>query len=221
MTLVLETNGKGFMGWTAELPGAFARGGTRDEVLRKIAGDVADCAAWLDEPVPDGEVRAESTVVTGAVVEDGDTTILLEHDRRPYASDAEFDRDCGRMDLSARKLQRLYDACPRRDAVVAGKVRATFYGEVPATIEAQLRHVVGCHQYYLWSAGIEAALPGELLAGRRGLVGLLRVRFRAEGNWFHGAPDEDWTLRKVVRRVVWHDRLHARAMARMRAALGG
>jgi hypothetical protein len=161
------------------------------------------------------------TVVTEAVVEDGDSTILLDADREPYRDGADFDRDCGRMDLSARKLRQLYEACPRPDAIVAGKVRATFYGEVPATIEAQLRHVVGCHGYYLWSIGIEAVSPGELLAGRRGLIDLLRSRFRAEGNWAHRAPDEDWTLRKVVRRVVWHDRLHARAMARMRAALGG
>ncbi len=221
MTLVLETNGRGFMGWIPELPGAFARGGIRDEVIRKIPGEVAAWAAWLEEPIPDGGILAESTVVTDAIVEDGDSTILLGHDRRPYTNQAEFDRDCGRIELSARKLQQVYESCPRRDTVVAGKVRATFYGEVPATIEAQFRHVVECHGYYLGSIGIKTALPADLRASRRKVIDLLAARSAAEGNRIHHASDEDWTLRKVVRRIVWHDRLHARAISRMRAVLDG
>ena len=29
------------------------------------------------------------------------------------------------------------------------------------------------------------------------------------------AYGEDWSLRKVLRRFIWHDRIHARAMYRM------
>ena len=155
------------------------------------------------------------------MVEDGDSTVLLDYDRQPYASEADFDQDRGRMDLSARKLHQTLLACPRRDAIVAAKVRATFYGEVPATIEAQFRHVVECHGYYLSSIGIEAALPSDLPASRRELIALLAARLAGEGNRVHRAPGEDWTARKVVRRLIWHDRLHARAMLRMRAALEG
>ena len=36
------------------------------------------------------------------------------------------------------------------------------------------------------------------------------------------APDgERWTLRKLLRRFLWHDRIHARAMWRMAAPLWG
>ena len=37
----------------------------------------------------------------------------------------------------------------------------------------------------------------------------------------HGSYDEDWTLRKGLRRFVWHDRIHGRAMWRMACALCG
>lgn len=30
-----------------------------------------------------------------------------------------------------------------------------------------------------------------------------------------GSYGEDWSLRKVLRRFIWHDRIHARAMYRM------
>ena len=30
-----------------------------------------------------------------------------------------------------------------------------------------------------------------------------------------GSYDEEWSLRKVLRRFVWHDRIHAKAMYRM------
>ena len=33
---------------------------------------------------------------------------------------------------------------------------------------------------------------------------------------FEGSWEEDWTLRKLLRRFIWHDRIHARAMERMR-----
>ena len=32
---------------------------------------------------------------------------------------------------------------------------------------------------------------------------------------FEGSYDELWTLRKVMRRFLWHDRIHAKAMYRM------
>ena len=33
--------------------------------------------------------------------------------------------------------------------------------------------------------------------------------------WNHGSFDEEWSLRKVLRRFIWHDRIHGKAMYRM------
>ena len=38
---------------------------------------------------------------------------------------------------------------------------------------------------------------------------------------FEGSYDEMWSLRKVLRRFIWHDRIHARAMYRMAVKLFG
>ena len=38
----------------------------------------------------------------------------------------------------------------------------------------------------------------------------------------HIAPDgEQWTMRKTLRRFLWHDRIHAKAMWRTASALWG
>lgn len=38
---------------------------------------------------------------------------------------------------------------------------------------------------------------------------------------FLGSYDEEWSLRKVLRRFLWHDRIHAKAMYRMGIATFG
>ena len=36
-----------------------------------------------------------------------------------------------------------------------------------------------------------------------------------ENKVYLGSYDEEWSLRKVLRRFIWHDRIHAKAMYRM------
>ena len=215
MTLVLETNNNGFMCWILELPGAFVRGATKDEVHRKLAGEMAAYAEWLSIPIPIKDTQHEELFATIAVVEDGDTNILLETDKEPYRNVTDFDRECRLMRLSSQRVQQTYDKCVNRDVFAPSKMRKTFYGDVHATIEAQYKHIVACQQYYLENIGISADVHGHLVASRERVVDAIRAKYQAEGNQLYHGTDEDWTLRKVVRRIIWHDRIHARAMNRM------
>ncbi len=215
MTVILETNGKGFMAWIAELPGAFVRGTTPDEVRRKLNGELAAYAEWLEITVAEQGVLQEQIVVTTAAVEDGDTSILLDVDREPYADYKRLDRDCELMELSAWKVQQVRDRCTNRHVVVPSKNRTTFYGPVHATIDAQYSHIVSCQQYYLESIGIALKVQDDLTRSRRRVVETIRERYRAQGNVLCSTANEEWTLRKVIRRMIWHDRIHARAMSRM------
>ena len=38
---------------------------------------------------------------------------------------------------------------------------------------------------------------------------------------YEGSYGEDWSLRKMLRRFIWHDRIHAKAMYRMATKLFG
>lgn len=216
MILILETNGKGFMGWIAELPGAFVRGATQEEVRGKVSGELAAYAKWLEIEVDGQCVLEEQTVATTAAVEDGDTSILLDADSEPYANADDLDHDCELMDLSAWKVQQIYDRCTNRDVVAPSKDRTTFYGPVHNTIDSQYSHIVNCQQYYLESIGIPFKVQGDLRRSRTRVVDTIRQRYCAQGNALYSTSDEEWTIRKVIRRIIWHDRIHARAISRMK-----
>lgn len=60
---ICETNGKGWLIWAAQCPGAFARGATENEALAKLPGDVRRFLHWAGEPAGD------ITVTPGAPIE--------------------------------------------------------------------------------------------------------------------------------------------------------
>ena len=50
---------------------------------------------------------------------------------------------------------------------------------------------------------------------KRGFDLLEKTSSFLDNTLFEGSYDELWTLRKVMRRFLWHDRIHAKAMYRM------
>ena len=55
--VICETNGKGWLLWAAQCPGAFARGATENEALAKLPGDVRRFLRWAGEPVGTSPLR--------------------------------------------------------------------------------------------------------------------------------------------------------------------
>lgn len=219
MEIVFETNGKGFLGWIVELPGAFVRGPTLELALAKVGVELRDYAAWLDlEPLQAGDLKVSSHR-TKVAVEDADSEILLAQDARPYSSSEVLERDLGLSLVSARKVNDLFLACDHKDQVDPRMERATFYGEVYATIRKQYEHIVAVQLYYLRCLGTEADLGFDIIRGRKSTIEALRARYGELGGRVFPCEGEDWTVRKAVRRLIWHDRIHARAMARMMARL--
>lgn len=92
----------------------------------------------------------------------------------------------------------------------------------PLTAEEMYRHTKNVNAYYFGEIGVEAGNEPDILICRRaGFAALERQPRYLHNAVFHGSYDEDWTLRKVLRRFVWHDRIHGRAMWRMACALCG
>lgn len=219
MEIVFETNGKGFLGWIVELPGAFVRGQTLDGALAKLGAEMRDYAAWLDLPSLQAEDLKVSSHRTKVAVEDADSDILLAQDASPYQDPGAFERDLGLSLVSARKVNDLFLACDHKDQVDPKMERPTFYGDAYATIRKQYEHIVAVQLYYLRCLGTEADLGFDIIRGRKRTIEALRARYGELGGRVFPGKGEDWTVRKALRRLIWHDRIHARAMGRMRARL--
>ena len=72
------------------------------------------------------------------------------------------------------------------------------------------------NEYYFSEIGVAADNEGTILECReRGFALLEQQPDFLENKVFQGSYGEEWSLKKLLRRFIWHDRIHARAMYRM------
>lgn len=83
-------------------------------------------------------------------------------------------------------------------------------------------HTNSTTAYYMAAFGIPFENMPDLYANRLQALAEIEEREELLTGKICTAPDgERWTLRKLLRRFLWHDRIHARAMWRMAAPLWG
>ena len=212
---VWEHNGTATILYAENLAGAYARGATLDEALHKMTGEVRTYLSWCKKPCP-GDLIA-------AVVQEKVSTLAI----RDADSDVLFDSEQGGLSMeeyqalkalalqSAADFYSLYQAVPDKNASALPH-RKTFYGDVPRTAEEMYRHTKSVNAYYFGEIGIDADNEGTILDCRaRGFAALEQQPDFLANPVFDGSYGETWTLRKVLRRFLWHDRIHAKAMWRM------
>ncbi len=215
-SLALETNGRGCLVFLGELPGAFVRGATETEALAKVQAEALSYARWAGIDLPAGfRVEIAERCHTKAVIEDGDTEILLAADR--CALDAARFADLAALAaMSGRGVAELFTGAAYQDWVDEERIRRTFYGENPRTLREIIEHLTATHDYYLSRLGIDGGAARDFLPSREWCISRLAGRYRAgDSGEIRSKDGEEWTLAKVLRRLIWHDRIHAKAMVRI------
>ena len=213
---VLEYNRDGSLLWAENLPGAFARGVSPEEAAEKLSTEVRRFLQWRDGSsllchIP---VQIVSRKESSLQICDADSDILLESERMPLSA-KEYEKLKTLVLRSAADFQRLFDAVPDPDDTDLPE-RKTFYGNVPRTARQMYAHTNQVSNYYAGELGADFEnLPdirkNRALAFERieALPGFLENRV------IEGSYGELWNLRKVLRRFLWHDRIHAKALWRM------
>ncbi len=116
---------------------------------------------------------------------------------------------------SAQDFQNLYEAVPDKNKSCLS-ARKTFYGQVPRTAFEMYEHTKNVNDYYFGEIGVVTDHEGTIVECRQRGFSLLEVQPDFLNNTVYlGNYDEEWSLRKVMRRFIWHDRIHAKAMYRM------
>ena len=216
ISCVWEHKGEDTILWPVGYPGAFARGASLAEALGKIPEDLKAWSAWTGLPVPElAEPVIAAEVESGLDVRDADSDALVDGEREPLEW-AEYVRLRDAALRSAERFFKLYESVPDPDRS-ENPVRQTFYGAVPRTAREMYEHTKNVNAYYFGEIGVEADNDGDIVScRRRGFAELEKQPDFLKNPVFEGSWDESWTLRKLLRRFIWHDRLHARAMVRMR-----
>ena len=217
-----EYNNSGHLLYAGNFTGAFVRGRTKEEALAKFPAEISQYARWRGIP-PDGtecSVRVVQESASELPIDDGDTEVLFDSEK-PALTPAEYTALKGLALKSAEDFLALYRSVPDKTGTSRAP-RKTFYGDVPLTAEAMYRHTKEVNGYYFGEIRVPATQEGDIYACRlRGFQMLEQQPDFLQNRAYRGSGGEEWSLRKVCRRFVWHDRIHAKAMYRMAVSLCG
>jgi hypothetical protein len=152
------------------------------------------------------------------MVEDADGEILLDADRGTV-SEEEFRALAELSRRSATTFKSLYDSSVLNDWVDRSRARKTFYGECPKTIQEVFDHVNATQNYYFSRARLLPSKEEKAFLARRELyTSRIERLFQSQRNSrVYDVDNELWTLKKILRRFVWHDRIHGKAITRILA----
>lgn len=217
MTLqcVWEHHGPDTLLYAVEYVGAFARGASLAEALSKMPQEIRSYCRWMGTDAPDDlSFVVVQEKASGLMIRDADSDVLFDSERLPLKR-SEYDQLKELALQSARDFQRMYDGIPDHHLSCL-KPRKTFYDQIPRTAKEMYIHTRDVNSYYFGEIGVDADREGDILGCReRGFALLEQQHHFLENAVYEGSYDELWTLRKVLRRFIWHDRIHARAMRRM------
>jgi hypothetical protein len=215
---VMEFNDKGVTLWSCAYPDAFARGETLAEAQRKLPAACRRYRLWArpsQETASLGheEARCVKKLKVDVAVEEGFTVALLPEERLPM----DMTRYTALKTLclsSARDWETLYASIPQKDRALL-KSRRTLYGKVPVTAKEMLAHVEAGQREWAALFGIDLGESRGLLTDRKRLFAGLEAQPAYLSDRIITAPNgELWTLKKLLRRLLWHDAIHGRALYR-------
>lgn len=215
---IWEHNGDDTLLYVGNYVGAYVRGKSLTEASGKLQGELESYLAWQCGKSSDLPDKIEPAIVQEKVseleIKDADSDVLFLSEEEPLTMEEyEHLRDLALK--SAADFQRLYDSIPDKN-ISALPLRKTFYGQVPRTAEEMYVHTKSVNSYYFAEIGIEADNEGTIYECRkRGFEELERTSDFLDGRLQEGSYGEMWSVRKVLRRFLWHDRIHAKAMWKM------
>ncbi|OCN02524.1 hypothetical protein A7X67_14590 [Clostridium sp. W14A] len=223
MKAIDEFNSEGHLIYAENYIGAFARGRTQREALNKFASEVQQYTRWLRKAVPSAEECQISVVQeksTSLRIEDADSDVIFDSEKQ-LLTRSEY-LELKQLALkSADDFLRLYNSIPDKFNTVL-QPRKTFYGNVPITAKEMYEHTKNVNSYYFGEINIPVTNEPDILSCRR--EGFEKLEHRTDfllNTVYDGSCDEQWSLRKVCRRFIWHDRIHAKAMYKMAVKLCG
>ncbi len=211
---VWEHNGGDTLLYAANYIGAYTRGESLDIAKAKMPREIASWCRWSGADI-NGEIDVAviEEKKSDLAVCDADSDVIFESERAPLTPEEyEALRDLALK--SASDFSALYGSVSDKNAAAVPQ-RKTFYGQVPRTANEIYEHTKNVNAYYFGEIGVECDNGGNVFECRkRGFEALERQADFLQNAVTYGSFGEYWSLRKVLRRFVWHDRIHAKAMWR-------
>ena len=210
-----EFNSGGHLIYSDNYIGAYVRGKTREEALEKFPEEIARYCRWLG--LSAGGMEFTVSVIqekqSDLQICDADSDVIFRSEQLPLKLD-EYEVLRTLALKSANDFETQYQSIPVKNIPLVA-ARKTFYGEIPTSAEEMYLHTKNVNNYYFGEIGVSADNdPGIYACRLRGFETLEKQPDFLNNCVFDGSYGEQWSLRKVCRRFIWHDRIHAKAMFR-------
>ena len=218
---VWEHNGNDTLLYASDYIGAYTRGESLEIAKAKMPGEILSYLKWLGEDVTDSiEIIITQEKNSDLAIKDADSDVLFESEKAPLTTD-EYEKLKALALKSAKDFLALYESIPDKSATAIAE-RKTFYGNVPRSADEMYEHTKSVNEYYFAEIDVDADNSGNIYECRKRGFEILETKPDYLNNSvIEGSYGEDWSLRKVLRRFIWHDRIHARAMYRMAVKVFG
>jgi hypothetical protein len=215
--VIAEYNDAGAMLWADAYPGAFSRGETVGKALEKFPKALSEYARWAHGAALPNLAESDF-VVTHAYqtllrVDDADSDVLFPSERLPMDM-TEYTQKKQLCIRSAQDFEKLLASIPQKDRSLR-KSRRTFYGRIPCSAREMAEHTNNTLEYYAHAVGVPFENEGGLLENRKRFFRALEsTPDFLSPRVYTDTDGELWTRKKLLRRILWHDRIHARALYR-------
>ena len=215
MKCVWEHNGNDTLLYSVNYVGAYTRGNSLESAMAKMRTEIVAYSSWMGQ---DCEQKTNIEIIqekdSDLRIADADSDILFDTERAPLSRE-EYEELKALVLKSARDFYDLYSSISNKNEICLPH-RQTFYGAVPRTAQEMYEHTKNVNSYYFAEINVDVDNEGTIYDCRkRGFERLEQTPGFLDNVVIEGSYDELWSLRKVMRRFLWHDRIHAKAMYRM------
>lgn len=220
--LISEYNKNGILMQFPCYPGAYTRGETEEVAFSKAKQELLEYKKWADLTISQADINIVKRVKArdDLQINDADSEILLDSDCQRL-SEGEFNRWSKLALLSANCVLKLYNSITDKNWVQLEKRRQSFLDKPPSTAYEMLLHIDVVSWYYTSRIGInESFNNGKLIENRLKCMDLLRNNYFTKPFQVFEVDGECWTETKILRRFIWHDRIHAKALYRHGLKMG-
>lgn len=213
---IWEHNGNDTLLHIENFVGAFTRGKNLDIAISKVKAEIINYCGWIGiTPLEEIKIQMVQEQDSSLSICDADTDVLFESEKKPLTQN-EYEALKELCLKSASDFLDLYNSIPNKDYTNLPK-RRTFYGVVPRTATEMYEHTKNVNDYYFGEIGIKADNDGDIFECRkRAFDTLEKTPNYLDNNVYNGSYNEQWSLRKLFRRFIWHDRIHAKAMRKLK-----
>ena len=218
---VWEHNGNDTLLYAVDYIGAYTRGENLDVAVKKMPGEITKYLKWIgEEPIENIEIEIAEEKSSDLNINDADSDVIFISETKPLGK-GEYEKLKALALKSAKDFLALYESIPDKRATAVPE-RKTFYGNVPRSADEMYEHTKNVNEYYFSEIDVDADNNGNIYECRKRGFELLEAKADYLNNAvIEGSYGEDWSLRKVLRRFIWHDRIHAKAMYRMAVKVFG